>query len=276
MNWRLTLRRAPPGALDAAPLQPAALAALDERALAALPLNVANATVALGEWFDVQRHDGDALELAGETARLDRIGAHLRAGRIVVRGPSGRETGYAMRGGEVEVQGDTGDGLACGMRGGALEVRGSAGDGVGGAACGERQGMRGGRVLVHGDVGAECGARLRRGVILVGGRTGPLCAARLIAGTIVVCGALGDDAGVAMKRGTLIAGTASISLPAGFEATGEWPMPWLGLLARAWRGLPAPWGTLAASPGTLARAIGDRRVNGRGELIVWPALAARD
>jgi formylmethanofuran dehydrogenase subunit C len=116
---------------------------------------------------------------------------------------------------------------------------------------------------------------MRRGEILVGGGTGPLCAARLIAGTIAVCGRLGDDAGVAMKRGTLIAGITPVPWPAGFEPTGEWPMAWLALFARAWRALPAPWGTLPATAPALARGLGDRRAGGRGELIVWPALARR-
>jgi formylmethanofuran dehydrogenase subunit C len=100
-----------------------------------------------------------------------------------------------------------------------------------------------------------------------------MCAARLIAGTLAVRGRLGADAGVAMKRGTLILGTAPERVPDGFEPTGEWPLAWLGLLARAWRGLPSPWGELPATPPTLARALGDRRAGGKGELIVWPALA---
>jgi formylmethanofuran dehydrogenase subunit C len=114
---------------------------------------------------------------------------------------------------------------------------------------------------------------MRRGEILVGGDAGPLCAARLVAGTVVVCGRVAEDAGVAMKRGTLLFGRAPSPWPAGLERTGDWPMPWLVLLVRAWRGLPPPWGTLQPVPPRLARAVGDRRVDGKGELVVWPALA---
>jgi formylmethanofuran dehydrogenase subunit C len=227
----------------------------------------------MGEWFAARWIDGDALELDGETRSLDRIGAELRSGAIVVQGGCGAEAAYGMRGGRLEIRGDAGDALACGMRGGTVEVRGAAGEGVGSARVGERQGMRGGRVLVHGDVGPQCGARMRRGEILVGGNAGPLCAARLIAGTLAVRGRVQDGAGVAMKRGTLIVGERAGDWPEGFEATGHWPMAWLGLLTRAWRGLPAPWGSLDAAPAALERAVGDRRVGGKGEMLVWPGLA---
>jgi formylmethanofuran dehydrogenase subunit C len=272
MSWRLTLRTAPPGSLDVAGWSPAVLAALDERALLDVPIAMAGAASRVGEWFDARRIGGEALELEGETRHLDRIGAHLRGGTIVVRGGCGAEAGYAMRGGRLEVHGSAGHGLACGLRGGTIEVHGDAGDGVGGAVIGERQGMRGGRVLVHGNVGAQCGTRMRRGEILVGGDAGALCAARLIAGTLTVRGRVGGNAGVAMKRGSLILGTAPDTEPDGFEATGAWPIAWLVLLAHAWRGLPSPWGALPATPPTLSRSLGDRRAGGRGELLVWPAL----
>lgn len=275
MSWRLTLRERPPAAVDATGLVPAALAGLQEREVLALPVAVAGVASCVGDWFTARRTDGDALELDGETRVLDRVGAHLRDGTIVALGAVGAEAGYAMRGGALTIRGDAGDALGCGMRGGAIEVHGDAADDVGGAAIGERQGMRGGRVVVLGSVGAQCGTRMRRGEILVAGDAGPLCAARLIAGTVAVCGRIGGDAGVAMKRGTLILGTAPAVAPQGFEATGDWPMPWLVLLARAWRGLPAPFGALAGAPNPVARAVGDRRAGGRGELLVWPALARR-
>jgi formylmethanofuran dehydrogenase subunit C len=274
MSWRLTLRAIPPAPLDASPLVPASLAALDARQVQALPITVGQATMPAGEWFTVQQIEGDALEIDGETRRVDRVGARMRGGELVVHGACGDEAGYGMRGGKLQIRGDAGDGLACGLRGGSIEVHGNAGAGVGGAPLGERPGMRGGRVLVHGDVGAQCGTRMRRGEILVGGSAGPLCAARLIAGTLVVCGRVPDDAGVAMRRGTLIVGDGASAWPAGFEPTGTWSAAWLGLLVRAWRGLPGPWGGLDSSTPTVERALGDRRAGGQGEMLVWRALRA--
>ena len=274
MSWRLTLAKRPPVPLDASALTPAAVAGLSERAVADLFISVGTQPSRVGDWFRLAPTEGDVLELDGETGALDRVGAGLRGGVILVAGPCGREAGLAMRGGGLVIRGAAGDGLGMGLRGGMIEVRGDAGDGIGSAALGERQGMRGGRILVHGKVGTRCGERMRRGEILIAGDAGALCGARMIAGTLVVLGDMGEDLLVGMRRGTLICARSPRALPKGFAATGTWTPSWLTLLARSWRDLPAPWAHTAQADVPVERAVGDWRAGGRGELLIWPGLPA--
>ena len=109
MSLLLTLHAPPPVRVDASPLTPSRLAALNRGRVAGLRLRCGRETVAVGELFEIDGYVGDGtLTLAGDLRRLDRIGAGMTRGRLTVRGDCGDRAGAGMRGGELTVDGGVG------------------------------------------------------------------------------------------------------------------------------------------------------------------------
>jgi formylmethanofuran dehydrogenase subunit C len=100
--------------------------------------------VPLGDLFSLSGTPSGLIRFEGDLRAVDRIGAGLSEGTVVVESGVGHEAGL-------------------GMSGGVLDVRGDAGDRVGGAEPDARKGMTGGELLVRGSVGSEPGTRMRRG-----------------------------------------------------------------------------------------------------------------
>ncbi|HMV34232.1 MAG TPA: formylmethanofuran dehydrogenase subunit C, partial [Gemmatimonadales bacterium] len=185
--------------------------------------------------------------------------AHLHRGGLQ---PS---THYHYR---FEVAGRVGAFAASGMKGGEIHIAGDAGDFLGGAIPGDHQGMSGGLVLVTGNAGARAGDRMRRGVMLINGGAGDYLASRMVAGTIAVAGAVGRGAGTGMRRGTLLLPALPAALPPTFNDCGVFPFTMLTMLARAWRGLPGPFGSLPDGGFRVRRLMGDLANDGRGEILI--------
>lgn len=265
-----TLKQQVAQRIDVSALTPDRLAGLSADAIRALPLNVGNRELELGELFSVGGDDADDIVIAGG-ARLDRIGFGMSRGRLRVDGDAGAYAGAQMRGGELVVGGSVGMFAACGMRGGSLSVEGNAGDFLGGALPGDMQGMRGGLVRVRGHAGERAGDRMRRGAILIGGDAGACCASRMIAGTVAVFGKLGERAGESMKRGTLLCTQAPERMLTTFNECGSFELVFLTLLFRQWKALGAPFDTLAGRAPRARRYMGDLGAGGKGELLVLAA-----
>ena len=223
--------------------------------------------------FDLQ--DGGpsgSLVLRPGGAVLDRVGACMAAGEILVEGDCGAYAGSGMSGGTLIVEGTCGAFAAAGMAGGRLSIAGDAGDFLGAPLAGGTQGMGGGTVVVAGNAGDRAGERMRRGLIAVHGRAGSLCGARMIAGTIAVGAGCGPELGFAMRRGTVLLSRAPETLPSGFVDGGMNDWLFLELMRRELTGAGA-WPAGFPTAGTRARRfVGDRSVGGIGELIILSAV----
>lgn len=265
---RLALRDEPPVRLSAEALIPERLQGLSTADIERLPLSVGNRRECVGDWFRVQAGDPATVEFETPCARLDRIGAGMTAGTLVVGGDAGAYVGAGMRGGDISIHGNAGYGAATDLRGGTIRIRGSTGDALGGSLPGSDAGMRGGTVVVAGNAGAQAGQRLKRGLIVVAGDVGPACGAGMIAGTVVVGGATGANPGVAMRRGTIIALGGAAMIGPTFADCGVHDLVILRLLGRHL--VAAGLERLAARLAPFRRWAGDAAVAGHGEILAPP------
>ncbi|KMO37413.1 formylmethanofuran dehydrogenase [Methylobacterium variabile] len=258
----LTLREAPPERLDLGGLHPAALAGLSETEVARLPVGTSRRGLTLGDCFKVSLDGSDELRIVGATERLDRVGAGLGAGRIVVEGDVGQRLGAGMRGGSLTVSGSAGPFAGTAARGGTIRIAGDAAESAGGAVHGAQAGLDGATLLIGGVAGDRLGNRMRAGLI-VAKRAGTHAGARMIAGTIVA-EEIGDHPGYGMRRGTLIAARHGALLPT-FAETGRQDLVVLRLLARSLEGLSPEAAALLRA--RQRRYSGDLATLGKGELF---------
>ncbi len=264
----LTLRERTAQRVDLSPLTIDLLAGKSLAAVGAIELASGNRKVRVDSLFTLAGAPGDSIVLHGDLSQLDRIGAGMTHGRVIVQGDAGNHLGAGMTGGTIEVAGSVGAFAASSMRGGEIRITGNAGDFLAGAIPGNHQGMQGGLVLVSGNAGDRAGDRMRRGTLLIGGDTGDYCASRMVAGTIGVWGKVGRGTGLAMRRGTVLLQQSPAALPPTFNDCGEFPFSFLTLLARAWKGLPGKFGTLPDSGLRVRRIMGDLANDGRGEILI--------
>jgi formylmethanofuran dehydrogenase subunit C len=266
----LTLRAPPRQRVDLSALTPDKLQGIDAAAIANLPLECGNRSVAAGELFTMTSGDPDDLRLVGDCGKFDRIGAELTRGMITVEGNAGAYLGHAMRGGRIHVQGSAGIGAAQELRGGEIAIDGNAGDFLGGARPGEMKGMSGGLVLVRGDAGDRVADRMRRGTIIVEGSLGAYAVSRMIAGTVLALGpTIGPYPGFAMKRGSLILlSHPTRDLPT-FADCGRHDLAFLHLLLRSLKGRSPRLDDLTKRPPLVQRLAGDQSVGGKGEILLW-------
>jgi formylmethanofuran dehydrogenase subunit C len=264
----LTLRETPAQRVDMSPLTAGHLLGKGIEDVASLELATGNRKVRLDSLFSISGTFASELEIHGSCDRLDRIGAGMSHGRVVVRGDVGAYLGAGMSGGSLVIRGNAGAYAATGMRGGRIHVYGSTGDFLAAARPGERHGMQGGLVLIDGDTGARLGDRMRRGMVLIEGNAGDYCATRMVAGTIAVWGTVGKLPGLGMRRGTLLLQRPSGALPPTFNDCGEYPLNFLVLLVRSWRTLRSKYSTLPDAGLRVRRYMGDVANGGRGEILV--------
>lgn len=262
---RFRLRDAPECRLDLSALVPRRLEGLGEAEVGRIVLVGGRAPVRVGDVFEMASGEADAVVIEGGSALLDRVGAGLEGGSLLLEGDAGEFAGRAMSGGRLDLRGDVGRLAASGLRGGQVEIAGDAGADLGGAAPGERNGMDGGVVLVRGSAGARAAGRLRRGLVVVEGDAGEEAASSMVAGTLVVCGAAGPGLGRLLRRGTVVLGHAGAA-PDGFVASGGSPGVFLGLLAGSLR--PVSAAAAAAAARATRRWLGDQATLGKGELLM--------
>jgi formylmethanofuran dehydrogenase subunit C len=269
MSITLTLREAPPARVDASPLTPERLTALNAGRVAGLPLRCGRTTLTVGELFQIDGYVGDrTLTLAGDLRLLDGIGAGMTRGRLTVGGDCGDRVGAGMRGGELTVDGGVGAYAGCELAGGVLRIGGDAGARLGGAYPGARAGMTGGEIVVSGNAGEEAGAGMRRGLVAVGGRAGDGAGLRMLAGTVVALAGFGTDVGQGNRRGTLVSGAAVEPSPLRYAFAVRYRPPALTLQLRRLRALGLDVGD-ALIAGPWARWSGDMTELGRGEILIF-------
>jgi formylmethanofuran dehydrogenase subunit C len=142
--------------------------------------------VNLGELFEIRGDPDGQIRFEGELDRVERFGAGLGEGLVIVQGNVGKEAGM-------------------GMSGGTLMIEGSAGDRAGAARLGYKRGMTGGELIVRGSAGTESGAGMRRGLLVIGRDAGDRTGLGMIAGTAILLGDAGRDTGLWSKRGSVVA-----------------------------------------------------------------------
>jgi formylmethanofuran dehydrogenase subunit C len=259
-------------AIDGGDLRPDLLARLDASDVARAPLGRSGASV--GDYFRIESSSGSQGALIVRDAPpLDRLGARMAWGRLVV-------------------EGDAGDELGCAMAGGIITVRGCAGRRTGGPdplplPTPSDRGMSGGTVLIRGDAGDYTALRCRRGLIAVGGSLGLSPGCQMIGGTVLASECTGDGVGLHLRRGTLLfAGLPDADAwepgeAYAFEAEVAAPvLPALAVVVRCavesgWlppEALRAGGGAAALERwhrGRLRVFRGDRHELNRGEVIAW-------
>lgn len=258
----LKLRAEPPERIDLSGINPAKLSNLSQSLAGHLAVGTSRRGVALGDLFEIALDGSDTLRIEGGSARLDRIGADLSAGAILIDGDVGQRLGEGMRGGALTVTGSAGPYAGTAATGGTITIEGDADERAGGALYAARAGLDGATLVIHGRAGDHLGDRMRRGLILVG-EAGAQAASRMIAGTIVA-ERLGDHPGYGMRRGTLVAGSHGALLPT-FVETGTPDLVYLKLLAKALQRMGASQAALLR--GAMRRYGGDLATIGKGELF---------
>jgi formylmethanofuran dehydrogenase subunit C len=254
--------------VDCSALTPDGLRGKTGAAIQRVELPMGNTGITVGELFKVTGRDVEHIIFSGECSKLDRIGAAMTGGKIIVESQAGDYAGLGMKGGMLYVNGGAGIFAACAMRGGVLQIAGDAGDFVGGGLPGDRRGMFGGTAIVKGNVGARAGDQMRRGMILVAGSAGEYLGSRMSGGTIVVMGEVSALAGYAMKRGTLLLEHMPNELPVTFNDCGVHPFGFLGLLLPAIQKHGEPFADLKFDGNRARRWMGDVANVGRGEILV--------
>lgn len=253
--------------LEAACVRPDAFAGLGEREIAALPVRYGRERLRLGDFFEVTGGRAIEVRIAGDAARVDRLGAGMAGGVLLVEGDAGNHAGAGMAGGELRVQGNAGDFAGAEMRGGLLEVRGAAGDSLGGAYAGTIRGMSGGIVAARQGAGAYAGERMRRGFVVVGGNAGDHAGLGMIAGTLLVLGSAGRRPGAGLKRGSIVLHAPTRLLPT-YRYACTYVPPFMALyeatLRRHWAD-----GMGRFEGGRYQRYTGDYAELGKGEILVW-------
>ncbi|MFO7902739.1 MAG: formylmethanofuran dehydrogenase subunit C [Pirellulaceae bacterium] len=255
--------------LDMAHLSPKILGQASIGAIQRMPLQLGREQVQVGEIFNVIPTKGDRHIIRPCADNLDRLGAGMDAGELIVEGNAGHYLGAQMTGGRLCVLGRAGDFAASALSEGLVDIEGDCGSGLGAPPPGHMHGMSGGFVRIRGNCGPRAGERQRRGIILLEGDAGPEAGAGMIAGTLIVLGSTERDPGREMRRGTLLFEQMPASLPLTFNDNGVQPLGFLAILRgelERLKSLPQSW----REKGVFARRfVGDLACAGKGEVLVW-------
>jgi formylmethanofuran dehydrogenase subunit C len=253
--------------LEAEALCPDTMAALDHRAICALPVFLGKRQCRVDEFFSVEGEASDDLEIHGDLRKVRWIGRGMTRGRIRMTGNAGMHLGAHMKGGTIEVAGSASDWVGGEMSGGLIRIAGNAGGQIGAAYRGNRRGMSDGTIIVGGSAGLEIGMRMKRGLIVIGGPVRDFAGLEMRGGTIILQSGAELRTGAWMYRGTIIS-LASIPLMPSFLYSSTYMPSFVSLWARqlASLGLNLPHDPAA---GGYKRYVGDTAVIGKGEILVW-------
>jgi formylmethanofuran dehydrogenase subunit C len=263
----LTLKKLPHIPLEAEVLTPDIVAPLGHADVCALPVVLGKRQFRLDEFFDVEGHGSENLELRGDLGRVKWIGRSMTRGHITIDGNAGMHLGAYMKGGTIEVSGNASDWVGAEMKGGLIRIRGNGGGQIGAAYRGSLSGMSDGTILIEGSAGIELGMRMKRGIIVVKGRVRDFAGLQMKGGTIVLMGGAEIRTGAWMVRGTIVALTPVRLMPT-FCCACEHNPVFLRLYARHLRdyGFIIP---VEPTEGSYERYVGDAAVPGKGEILVW-------
>ena len=271
----LTLKRKPSSSelassrLDLFGIVPDRLLELDVASIGQLPIKLAGQTMSLCEHFEIIDGPRDALLLAGDLSKADRVGGAMQSGMMTVESDVGISLAEGMRQGQLIINGSA-DHYACSqMRGGRVRIAKDVGDYCGAAPRGLRCGMRGGSCVVAGNAGRFLAYRLRRGTLHVCGHVGEGSGSSMIAGSLIIGGRATGPIGVAMRRGSIVLFSAEQpELPVGFTPLEPVKLSFLPLLISEVASELSQNCLSSLQNGTWQRSLGDRASGGMGE-VLW-------
>jgi formylmethanofuran dehydrogenase subunit C len=269
----LTLKEQPSVPLEAEALCPDTMAGLAPDAVRSLPVFLGKRQCRVDDFFDVQGHASDELEIRGDARNVKWIGKGMTRGSIMIKGNAGMHLGAYMKGGTIEVTGSASDWVGAEMSDGLIRIRGDAGGQVGAAYRGSASGMQNGAILIDGSAGIEVGMRMKRGTIAVRGPVRDFAGLQMKGGTIFLMAGAEIRTGAWMVRGTIVSYAEIRMLPTFSYACAYNPVflnlyvKHLGVL-----GFSIPNETKA---GAYHRYIGDASIPGKGEILVWQPDACR-
>jgi formylmethanofuran dehydrogenase subunit C len=207
--------------------------------------------VPLGDLFNLKGSPEGRIRFSGDLEQVDRLGAGLSQGEVVVEGNVGREAGLALAGG-------------------SLDITGNAGPRAGAAPPGFKRGMTGGELIVRGSAGPEGGAGMRRGLLVIAKSSGDRTGLGMIAGNVVVFGSAGPDTGLWSKRGSVVA-LGKITPPPTYSYVCTYQPTVLRLILTR---LSVRFGIVVQRKhltGLYRRYSGDMAELGKGEILEWTA-----
>ena len=261
----LTCQQTLEARLDMSPITPECIK-LSESQLMHKELHYGTEKLSVGELFTLSNQAENKLVIQGSNNKMDCLGATMQHGSLLIEGDAGHYLGRFMRGGQIQLSGTAGAYTACAMHNGLIVVGGDVGDYAAASPAGLAYGMQGGTLLVKGQAGHRLGERMRRGTIMVQGAIGDYCAARMVAGTIVALSAIGQNPAFMMRRGTLLAKQSNVEIATPFFADcGYHEFNFLPLLFNY---LSAVGGQALRTSHYAHRWVGDRSVNGQGEVLL--------
>jgi formylmethanofuran dehydrogenase subunit C len=204
---------------------------------------------AFGDLFELTGEPTGRIRFTGNLRQMDRLGASLSEGVVIVENNIGDEAGL-------------------GMSGGVLDIHGDAGIRTGAAAPGSKRGMLGGELIVRGSVAAEAGSFMRRGTLVIAGDAGERTGLGMIAGNVVIVGSAGASTGLWSKRGSVVA-LGKITPPATYSyACTYQPIHLRLLLGRLRTEYDLPIHRRHIT-GLFHRFSGDFAELGKGEILQW-------
>jgi formylmethanofuran dehydrogenase subunit C len=237
---------------DCSELLPQGWGSLSTSELATRPVYLEQeGQVAFGDLFELTGEPAGRIRFIGALGHMDRLGAGLSEGTVIVENSVGDETGL-------------------GMSGGVLDIHGDAGIRTGAAPPGSKRGMLGGELIVRGSASAEAGSFMRRGTLAIVGTAGDRTGLGMIAGNVVIVGSAGTATGLWSKRGSVVA-LGKITPPATYSyACTYQPIHLRLLLGRLRTEYHLPIHRRHIT-GLYRRFSGDFAELGKGEILQWTA-----
>ena len=251
--------------LDMSPITPDC-AQSTESELGKTQLQYGAERVSLGDMFALSKQEKDKMIIRNSSDKMDYLGSATQRGSLFIEGDAGHYLGRFMQGGQIHVSGSAGAYLACAMDNGFISVGGNVGDYAAASPAGLFYGMRGGTLLIKGGAGCRLAERMRRGTIMVQGAIGDYCAARMVAGTVVAMSSLGKNPAFMMKRGTLLAKQSHAEIDETFFSDCGYHE--FGFLTLLFNYLSELSGQTLKINHYARRWVGDRSVDGRGEILL--------
>lgn len=264
----LTLKERPKHSVDVSPITPDNLQGKALTDIKATRLSSGNASLSIGQLFNVSGNNTEHIRILQGGADLDYIGYAMSHGCIDVKGGAGDYLGKDMHGGSIRVEGDTGRWAATAMQGGRIEINGNTGDFVCGALPSTPMGMQDGMVVVSGNAGDRAGDRMRRGMLVIEGDAGDYCGSRMLAGTVIILGTAGKAVGFAMKRGSIVLANRPKGVTDTFNYCGPLKMEFLRVLFRHLGNLGERFETFKSFGPEVERYVGDLAHGGKGEILI--------
>tara|TARA_B100000900_G_C20397231_1_gene641163 strand:+ start:36 stop:851 length:816 start_codon:yes stop_codon:yes gene_type:complete len=228
-----------------------------------------NKQTKLGNLFEIQINDiakdEIEIEIFGTNHFCDYVGWKWGAGILKIHSNVGSFLGAKMTGGNISVMGSAEHHVGSEMTGGNIIVKKNTLDFLGSPLPGGKVGMGGGEIVVMGKARNYLALNMRKGLIYVNSEIENFGCNNMIAGTVVLRKRIGENFGLGMKRGTIFTSNFQISKN-NFQEVGFTSFSFLEILNNY---INKKYKLKIFKNNKLVnRYIGDRKINGNGEIFV--------